>query len=129
MKTKLIIVLIITLTGFSQKTNAQNWKEWHTENGVSLYYAYMPSQYGNYPYYLIKIVNRNRRGITFYAKFDFVNSVGQVVTNYDPWHVTIKSGGSFICKKHYAVTNDLKRKAGNAPRLHYSNLRITIDRY
>ncbi len=127
MKTKNILIsgFVILFLMQSKLYAQEKWHLWHKEKGVSLYYAYIPeTKYGDYPYFLLKVVNNAPREMSMYAKFDLVNDAGQPVTNYDPINVNIPKGKSIIIRRRpFTVTHDLVKKYGNI-RLSYRNLWI-----
>ncbi len=112
MKTKkvLTLALFVFFLSFSQKSFAQDWTHWFTDNQVYFYYKFFPEQGGNFAYYKIKTVNGSReiKSVYYWPVF----KVGQTVTvAFAKKHFRLLSGKVEVSK--FIITTQAKIQSCN----------------
>jgi len=127
MKTKKIVtlVLITFLLSFAQKSFAQDWTHWFTDNQVYFYYKLVPQQGGNDAYYKVKTVNGSRevKSIYYWPVF----KIGQTVTvSFAKKYFHLSSGKVEVSK--FIINTQAKIQSGN--KVPYLNLKeYSVKKY
>ncbi|RLD60656.1 MAG: hypothetical protein DRI95_15205 [Bacteroidetes bacterium] len=109
-KKVLFIAILIALTSFTQKTFAQDWKVWFTENKVEFLSRFVPDNGSKDAYFHLKVVNRSGeyKSIYFYPVYVYDN---KITGTSEKRNFYLKPGATY--EEKFYITQQAIIQAGN----------------
>ncbi|MCD6091033.1 MAG: hypothetical protein J7J72_06000 [Bacteroidales bacterium] len=104
------IVMLITLTSFTQKTFAQEWKIWFTENQVDFLIKFVPDEGNKDAYFHLKVVNKSGeyKSIYFYPVYVYND---KITGTSEKRNFFLEPGAAY--EEKFYITQQMIIQAGN----------------